>query len=114
MLVRPGKPLRVKASCPCKMCRINSVKFLRLLDMKLSDSDKQQLLGPAVMGVLLGAFVAFVVLGFESEYHPEASSWEIGTQAVLGFLLSVAGVIAAFGVVPVILNRRMKKDKPDI
>ena len=72
---------------------------------------KQTLLGPAVVGVLLGLFVAFCSFAFDSEYgskvHPQLQPvWLYSVvQALLWFVLAAGGVIIIFGVAPLLIAK---------
>lgn len=47
--------------------------------MKLSHSERETLIGPAVVGIVVGIFVAVCTVAFNSEYKPATSSdwWTI-------------------------------------
>jgi len=82
--------------------------------MKLSPSEKQALLGPLVVGCLLGAFVAYGVVAFNSELRlngiPVGALRSVA-EAVVGFLISVVCTVGLLGVLPVIIHRRRAKDR---
>jgi hypothetical protein len=78
--------------------------------MHLSPSEKQALVGPAVVGSLLGVFVAYAVFAFASEYELQgiATSWaQTMLEAVLGFLLAALATIGVLGLLPVAVHRML-------
>jgi hypothetical protein len=76
---------------------------------------KQTLLGPSVVGVLFGLFVAFCSLAFDSEYgsniHPELQpAWFYSAlQASFWFVVAAGGVVFIFGVVPLLIAKANSK-----
>lgn len=76
--------------------------------MRLSPSEKQTLVGPLVVGCLLGAFVAFAVFAFASEYELHGAAvplWQTGVEATLGFLVAATSTVAILGVLPIAIHR---------
>ena len=76
---------------------------------KLTTDEKQSLLGPTVIGCLLGAFAAYAVFAFASEYQlqgaTDANAWATAAEAILAFVACVAGTVGILGLVPVIVGR---------
>jgi hypothetical protein len=76
---------------------------------KLTVEEKQSLLGPAVIGCLLGAFAAYAVFAFASEYAvQEATSptfWATAGEASLAFAVCVAGTVGFLGLAPLAIGR---------
>lgn len=84
--------------------------------MKLSPSEKQALLGPLVVGCLLGAFVAYCFVAFDSELRLNGisvSRMRSVAEAAFGFLLSVVFTVCLLGVLPIIVHRRRAKGRPN-
>ena len=76
---------------------------------KLTTDEKQSLLGPTVIGCLLGAFAAYAVFAFASEYQlqgaADANTWTTTAEAILAFVASVAGTVGILGLAPLIVGR---------
>jgi hypothetical protein len=84
--------------------------------MRLSPSEKQTLLGPLVVGCLLGAFVAYAVTAFASEYRLQGidpSPWQVAAEAAVGFLVSVGGTVGVLGLLPIAIGRLRSKREGD-
>ena len=80
--------------------------------MRLSISEKQTLIGPLVVGCLFGAFVAFAVFAFASEYKSLVGSWwQTVAEAGLAFLAAMIGTVCLLGVLPIAVQRLRSKDK---
>ena len=80
--------------------------------MRLTKDEKQNLLGPLVVGSAFGAFAAFASVAFDSEYGPHIysnSQFSLTTisvvHAVLAFGSVLVAVVLLFGVLPVVLPR---------
>jgi hypothetical protein len=78
--------------------------------MPLSTSDRQTLIGPAVVGVFFGALCGLADAGIHSEYgrnmkplFPGVTS--VVAEAFLSFVVVTLGTIAVFGVVPLLLKK---------
>lgn len=82
--------------------------------MKLSSGEWQTLLGPLVVGVLLGAMVAYATIAFNSELKlngvPVGELQLIG-EAVIGFVLSVVVTAGLLGVLPIVIHRKRARGK---
>jgi uncharacterized BrkB/YihY/UPF0761 family membrane protein len=76
---------------------------------------KQTLLGPAVVGLVVGFLAGLAVLGFELEYgsniHPHQQPvWLYASlQAALAFVLVLVCIVAVFGVVPALMRKASSK-----
>ena len=84
--------------------------------MNLSSGERQSLIGPLVVGCLLGAFVAFAIVAFYSEVSLQSGrvGWvRVLAEAAIGFLLSVLCTVGSLGVLPVLLHRRSSKGSED-
>ena len=80
--------------------------------MKLSSTEKQSLLGPMVVGCLVGAFVAYAAIAFNSESKLqgiEISVVQFVGDSLLGFLLSVVSTVGLLGVLPIVIHRIKRK-----
>ena len=80
----------------------------------LRTSDRQTLIGPAVIGALFGALSALGVVAVRSEYgnhmepvYPGVTS--LAAEAVLTFALVTAGILLTFGAVPLLIKRLMSR-----
>ena len=77
--------------------------------MKLSSAEKQSLQGPLVVGCLVGAFVAYAAVAFNSEFQLQGipvSILQFVCDALLGFLLSMFATVGLLGVLPIVIHRR--------
>lgn len=82
---------------------------------KLTVEEKQSLLGPTVVGCLLGAFAAYAVFAFASEYQLQSgasrNTWATAGEAILAFAVCTAGTVAVLGCLPVAVGRlRSRRD----
>jgi hypothetical protein len=82
-----------------------------LLKMKLSQHERQALIGPAVVGIVVGILFAVCTVAFNSDYKPAAHSGWLATSDVMlsfagGFLLA----FLPFGLAPVLVGR-IRTDK---
>ena len=85
--------------------------------LKLSVEERQSLLGPAVIGCLLGAFAAYAVFAFAAEFRLQSGSaqtfWATAGEACLAFVLCVAGTVGLLGLAPVAIGRLMARRGSD-
>ena len=72
--------------------------------MKLTSSERRALIGPLLMGCVLGAFVGFASWGFDSEYR-HLDHWRMGVNASLAFLASLGIVLVPLAVFPIVFQR---------
>lgn len=74
--------------------------------MKFSHSERETLIGPAVVGIVVGIFFAVCNVAFNSEYKPAVSSdWQIVSDAMLSFLAGLLLAFLPFGLIPVLMGR---------
>lgn len=77
--------------------------------MKLSPFEKQTLIGPLVVGGLLGTFVAYAVFAFASEYRLQngdsLDTWQTVAEAGFAFLVAVFSTVGLLGVLPIAVQR---------
>jgi hypothetical protein len=74
--------------------------------MKLSRSERDALIGPAAVGVVLGIFFAVCTVAFNSEYKPAAASeWSTINDTVLSFFAGFLLTFLPFGLAPVLIGR---------
>ena len=80
--------------------------------MRLTRNEKQNFIGPLVVGGVFGAFAAFASVAFDSEYGPHLysdSQFSLPTistvHAFLAFGSVLVGVVVLFGVLPIVLPR---------
>jgi hypothetical protein len=77
----------------------------------MNRETKQTLLGPAVVGMVIGVAVSFGVFGFELEYGPhvhpaQQPAWLYALlQAALSFVIVVSATVVVFGVVPLLIRK---------
>jgi len=76
----------------------------------LSSSDRQNLLGPAVVGAVLGALAAFGVAAVHSEYGAHMAPLYPGitgltAEALVTFALVAIATVIIWGCVPVLISR---------
>lgn len=83
--------------------------FMTFGRYKLSVEEAQNLIGPAVIGVVIGSFAAYAVVAFASEYRVSGdvcvSLWSTVAEAILVFLSCVVGTISVFGLAPIVIGR---------
>lgn len=74
--------------------------------MKLSQSERQTLVGPASVGILVGLFGAAGAVAFNSEYGGAAlSGWAATGEAMFSFLAGFLLAFVPFGLAPVLIAR---------
>lgn len=74
--------------------------------MKLSRSERETLIGPAAVGIVMGIFFGVCSVAFNSDYKPAASSdWSTISDAVLSFFAGVLLAFFPFGLAPVLIGR---------
>jgi Mg/Co/Ni transporter MgtE len=77
--------------------------------MKLSPAEKQTLIGPLVVGCLLGAFCAYAVFAFASEYKLQngdsIDTWQTAAEAVFAFFVAAVSTAGLLGVLPIAVHR---------
>jgi hypothetical protein len=78
--------------------------------MKISPSERSTLLGPTVVGILVGAFAAFCVVGFDVDYGGTMQVCQRILNAVLGFFGGFLVAFAPFGLVPVLVTRLLQRN----
>jgi hypothetical protein len=72
--------------------------------VKLTPHEKQALVGPTVVGCLLGMAVGVASLGFDSEYG-HATYWQLALDFMVAFLASVAVAVVPLGLLPMAVQR---------
>lgn len=86
--------------------------------MTLSPSEKHKLIGPLVVGCLLGAFVAYAVYAFASELALQngqsIDKWKTGVEAVFAFLVAAASIVGLLGGLPIVVHRWRAKGGSDV
>lgn len=74
--------------------------------MKLSQSERDTLTGPTVVGVVVGVFFAVCTVAFNSEYKEQASyDWSTISKPLLSFFAGFLLTLVPFGLAPVISGR---------
>jgi hypothetical protein len=74
--------------------------------MNLSQNERETLIGPAVVGVVVGILFAVCTVAFNSEYVPAASSgWSTISDAMLSFFAGLLLTVVPFGLAPVLIAR---------
>ncbi len=79
--------------------------------MKITPSERDTLLGPTLIGVLVGAFAAFCVFAFDSDYGGTIQVWQRVLLAMLGFFSSFLLAFVPFGLLPVLVTRLMRRNR---
>lgn len=80
--------------------------------MRLSSSERQTLIGPLVIGSLLGVFVAYGVVALSSEFAlqgNEITKSQVVVEATFGFFISVLVTVGVLGVLPITIRRFRSK-----
>ena len=79
--------------------------------MKITPPERDTLLGPTVIGVLVGAFTAFCVVAFDSDYGGTIQLWQRVFRAMLGFFGGFLLAFVPFGLLPVLVTRLVRKNR---
>jgi hypothetical protein len=79
--------------------------------MKITSSERDTLLGPTVVGILVGAFTAFCVVAFDSDYGGTIQVWQRVLRAVLGFFGGFLVAFGPFGLLPILVARLMQRNR---
>lgn len=79
--------------------------------MKITPSERDTLLSPTVIGVLVGAFAAFCVVAFDSDYGGTIQVWQRVVRAMLGFFGGFLLAFVPFGLLPVLVTRLMRRNR---
>ena len=83
----------------------------------LTASELQNLIGPTVVGCILGGFAAYAVFAFASEYELQSAiapgTLQTATEAGLAFVVCVLGTVAILGLLPVLIARRRSRANSD-
>ena len=86
----------------------------KTMNMKLSSSEKPSLLSSLVVGCLVGTFIAYAAVAFNSESKLQGiaiSDAQLVGGALLGFFLSAVSTIGLLGVLPIVLLRKYHEGK---
>lgn len=74
--------------------------------LKLSDTERETLMGPAAVGVIVGIVFALCTVAFNSDYKPPASSdWTTLSDALLNFCGGFLLAFVPFGLAPALVAR---------
>jgi hypothetical protein len=74
--------------------------------MKLIQSERETLIGPALVGVVAGIFLAICTVAFNSEYKAAASAgWSMASDVMLNFFAGFLVAFVPFGLLPVLIGR---------
>lgn len=79
--------------------------------MKVDPSKRDTLLGPAVVGVLVGAVFAFCVVAFDSDYGGTLQLGQKILRATLGFFGGFLVAFGPFGLLPILVARLMRRNR---
>jgi len=79
--------------------------------MKITPSEREALLGPAFVGVLIGAVVACCSVAFDSDYGQTVPAWRLALGAMLDFAGGFLLAFVPFGCVPVLVGRRIRRNR---
>ena len=81
------------------------------LPIKITPSEQGTLLGPQVVGILVGAFSAFCVVAFDSDYGGAIQLWLKLLPALLGFFGDFLVVFGPFGFLPILVARLIRRNR---
>ena len=73
--------------------------------MKITPSERETLLGPAVVGMILGVSVAICTVAFDSEYGEATLLWQRVLNAFLSLLGGFLLAFVPFGLAPMLIAR---------
>ena len=79
--------------------------------MKITPSERATLLGPTVIGMLVGAFSAFCVVAFDSDYGGTIQVWQRVLRTVLGFFGGFLVAFGPFGLLPILVARLVRRNR---
>ena len=79
--------------------------------MKITPSERDTLLGPTVIGVIVGAFAAFCVVAFDIDYGGTIPVLQRVFRAMMGFFLGFLLAFVPFGLLPVLVTRLMRRNR---
>lgn len=79
--------------------------------MKITPSERGTLLGPKVVGILVGAFSAFCVVAFDSDYGGAMQLWLKLLRALLGFFGGFLVAFGPFGLLPLLVARLIRRNR---
>jgi hypothetical protein len=77
--------------------------------MKITRSERNTLLGPAVVGILVGAFSLVCIVAFDSDYGGTMQTWQKVLRALLGFSGGFLVAFGPFGLLPILVARLMRR-----
>jgi Mg/Co/Ni transporter MgtE len=72
--------------------------------LKLTEFERQVLIGPLVVGCVLGAFVGLASWGFDSEYS-RIHGWRMALNASGWFSAALAIATLPLGILPIVTQR---------
>ena len=78
--------------------------------MKFNPAERNILLGPTVVGILVGAVSAFCVIAFDSDYGGTMQLWQKILRATLGFFGGFLVAFGPFGLLPILFARLMRRN----
>jgi Mg/Co/Ni transporter MgtE len=78
--------------------------------LNLTASERQGLIGPLVVGCLLGALLALATWGFDSEYS-HIDHWHMALDASFAFLAALAIAALPLGVLPIAIGRLNRRHR---
>ena len=76
--------------------------------LKLNASERQTLMGPLVIGCVLGAFVALATWGFDSEYS-HTDGWRMALNATGVFAAALGIATVPMGILPIMVQRLRRR-----
>lgn len=74
-------------------------------------SECENLLGPAVIGAIMGVLAAICLIAFDSEYGAEKLLWQRILDPILGLLTGFMLAFVPFGLAPVLIGRLVRSFK---
>jgi hypothetical protein len=116
---QPARPAMLPPSqvrrCTDTRCLLPYVKVFASrtskLPMKITPSERNTLLGPTIVGILVGAVSAFCVVAFDSEYGGAIQLWQKVLRAMLGLFGGFLVAFGAFGLLPLLVARVIRRNR---
>lgn len=72
--------------------------------LNLTASERQAMLGPLVVGLVLGGFVGLASWGFDSEYS-HIDGWRMALNAAGAFAAALSIATVPLGILPIVIRR---------
>lgn len=76
--------------------------------LNLTMSERQALLGPLVVGCVLGSVVGLASWGFDAEYS-HIDRWRMALNAAAAFAAALAIATVPLGILPIVIQRLRRR-----